>query len=102
MGMLGMGNGAIFQMAPQRFSADIELITGIVVRPAAWVASFSLRTWRAQGYIGKLWNRTALLRGSNDLQCHATPGVWGPMEINLARQRSESHHGLQLQKLSTG
>ncbi len=30
MGMLGMGNGAIFQMAPQRFSADIELITGIV------------------------------------------------------------------------
>lgn len=30
MGMLGMGNGAIFQMAPQRFSTDIELITGIV------------------------------------------------------------------------
>ena len=30
MGMLGMGNGAIFQMAPQRFAADIELITGIV------------------------------------------------------------------------
>lgn len=30
MGMLGMGNGAVFQMAPQRFSADIELITGIV------------------------------------------------------------------------
>lgn len=30
MGMLGMGNGAIFQMAPQRFPADIELTTGIV------------------------------------------------------------------------
>jgi NNP family nitrate/nitrite transporter-like MFS transporter len=30
MGLLGMGNGAIFQIAPQRFSADIELITGIV------------------------------------------------------------------------
>lgn len=30
MGMLGMGNGAIFQMAPQRFPADIELMTGIV------------------------------------------------------------------------
>jgi len=28
--MLGMGNGAIFQMAPQRFPADIELLTGIV------------------------------------------------------------------------
>ena len=30
MGMLGMGNGAVFQLAPQRFSSDIELITGIV------------------------------------------------------------------------
>lgn len=30
MGMMGMGNGAIFQIAPQRFSADIELITGVV------------------------------------------------------------------------
>jgi MFS transporter, NNP family, nitrate/nitrite transporter len=30
MGMLGMGNGAVFQIAPQRFGRDIELITGIV------------------------------------------------------------------------
>ncbi len=30
MGMLGMGNGAIFQMAPQRFPASMELMTGIV------------------------------------------------------------------------
>jgi NNP family nitrate/nitrite transporter-like MFS transporter len=30
MGMLGMGNGAVFQIAPQRFPAHIELITGIV------------------------------------------------------------------------
>jgi NNP family nitrate/nitrite transporter-like MFS transporter len=30
MGMLGMGNGAVFQIAPQRFSSEIELITGIV------------------------------------------------------------------------
>lgn len=30
MGMLGMGNGAVFQIAPQRFFSDIELITGIV------------------------------------------------------------------------
>lgn len=30
MGMLGMGNGAVFQMAPQRFPAEIELVTGIV------------------------------------------------------------------------
>jgi NNP family nitrate/nitrite transporter-like MFS transporter len=30
MGMLGMGNGAVFQMAPQRFPREIELVTGIV------------------------------------------------------------------------
>lgn len=30
MGMLGMGNGAVFQLAPQRFPLDIEIITGIV------------------------------------------------------------------------
>jgi len=30
MGMLGMGNGAVFQIAPQRFPTDIELTTGIV------------------------------------------------------------------------
>lgn len=30
MGMLGMGNGAVFQIAPQRFPGDIELTTGIV------------------------------------------------------------------------
>jgi MFS transporter, NNP family, nitrate/nitrite transporter len=30
MGMLGMGNGAVFQIAPQRFPAEIEITTGIV------------------------------------------------------------------------
>ncbi len=30
LGMLGMGNGAVFQIAPQRFLSEIELITGIV------------------------------------------------------------------------
>lgn len=30
MGMLGMGNGAVFQMVPQRFPAEIEIVTGIV------------------------------------------------------------------------
>jgi len=28
--MLGMGNGAVFQIVPQRFLSEIELITGIV------------------------------------------------------------------------
>jgi MFS transporter, NNP family, nitrate/nitrite transporter len=30
MGSLGMGNGSVFQIAPQRFPGDIELTTGIV------------------------------------------------------------------------
>jgi NNP family nitrate/nitrite transporter-like MFS transporter len=30
MGMLGMGNGAVFQLVPQRFPKEIGIITGIV------------------------------------------------------------------------
>jgi NNP family nitrate/nitrite transporter-like MFS transporter len=30
MGMLGMGNGAVFQLVPQRFPTEIGVITGIV------------------------------------------------------------------------
>jgi NNP family nitrate/nitrite transporter-like MFS transporter len=30
MGLLGMGNGAVFQLVPQRFPARISLVTGIV------------------------------------------------------------------------
>jgi NNP family nitrate/nitrite transporter-like MFS transporter len=30
MGLLGMGNGAIFQLVPQRFPREIGVITGIV------------------------------------------------------------------------
>ena len=30
MGMLGMGNGAVFQMLPQRFPARVGILTGIV------------------------------------------------------------------------
>jgi NNP family nitrate/nitrite transporter-like MFS transporter len=30
MGMLGMGNGSVFQLVPQRFPKEIGVITGIV------------------------------------------------------------------------
>ncbi len=30
MGMLGLGNGAVFQLVPQRFSKEIGIVTGIV------------------------------------------------------------------------
>ena len=35
MGMLGMGNGAVFQLVPQRFPKDIGVVTGLVARPVA-------------------------------------------------------------------
>lgn len=30
MGMLGMGNGAVFQVLPQRFSERVGVLTGLV------------------------------------------------------------------------
>ena len=30
MGLLGMGNGAVFQLVPQRFPAGIGIVTGVV------------------------------------------------------------------------
>ncbi|MCI0462040.1 MAG: MFS transporter [Gemmataceae bacterium] len=43
MGMLGMGNGAVFQLVPQRFPREIGVITGIV-GAAGGVGGFFLPT----------------------------------------------------------
>ncbi len=43
MGMLGMGNGAVFQLVPQRFPREIGVITG-VVGAAGGVGGFFLPT----------------------------------------------------------
>lgn len=43
MGMLGMGNGAVFQLVPQRFPREIGVITGIV-GAAGGVGGFLLPT----------------------------------------------------------
>lgn len=43
MGMLGMGNGAVFQLVPQRFSKEIGVVTG-VVGAAGGVGGFFLPT----------------------------------------------------------
>jgi len=43
MGMLGMGNGAVFQLVPQRFPKEIGVITGIV-GAAGGVGGFFLPT----------------------------------------------------------
>lgn len=43
MGMLGMGNGAVFQLVPQRFAQEIGVVTGIV-GAAGGVGGFFLPT----------------------------------------------------------
>ena len=43
MGLLGMGNGAVFQLVPQRFPKEIGVITGIVGAAGGSAAS-SCRT----------------------------------------------------------
>src|SRR5438309_6129934 len=43
MGLLGMGNGAVFQLVPQRFSKEIGVVTGIV-GAAGGVGGFVLPT----------------------------------------------------------
>lgn len=43
MGLLGMGNGSVFQLVPQRFAKDIGVITGIV-GAAGGVGGFFLPT----------------------------------------------------------
>src|SRR5262245_25592076 len=43
MGMLGMGNGAVFQLVPQRFAKEIGVVTG-VVGAAGGVGGFFLPT----------------------------------------------------------
>ena len=41
MGTLGLGNGAVFQVVPQRFPAAVRPMTGLVARPAGSAASCS-------------------------------------------------------------
>jgi Nitrate/nitrite transporter len=45
MGMLGMGNGAVFQMVPQRFASRVGILTGIVAPPEASVDFCCPRSW---------------------------------------------------------
>jgi NNP family nitrate/nitrite transporter-like MFS transporter len=43
MGLLGMGNGAVFQVVPQRFPREIGVVTGIV-GAAGGIGGFFLPT----------------------------------------------------------
>ena len=47
MGLLGMGNGAVFQIVPQRFSQEIGVVTGIVAQPVGSAGSCCRTSWEA-------------------------------------------------------
>jgi NNP family nitrate/nitrite transporter-like MFS transporter len=42
MATLGVGNGAVFQLVPQRFRHEIGVMTGLVGFGGGWAASISL------------------------------------------------------------
>lgn len=46
---LGMGNGAVFQLVPQRFREEIGVVTGWWAAPAASAASSWPRRWASPG-----------------------------------------------------
>ena len=53
MGMLGMGNGAVFQLVPQRFPQRIGILTGLV-GAAGGLISITVSSWSNQGPHGSI------------------------------------------------
>jgi NNP family nitrate/nitrite transporter-like MFS transporter len=45
MATLGVGNGAVFQLVPQRFRHEIGVMTGLVGFGGAWAGSTSPHRW---------------------------------------------------------
>jgi NNP family nitrate/nitrite transporter-like MFS transporter len=68
MGLLGMGNGAVFQLVPQRFPERIGLVTGIV---------------GAAGGLGGFFLPT-VLGAVKDVTGHYTAGLVGVAVVFLA------------------
>lgn len=59
MAMLGMGNGAVFQMVPQRFPQSVGILTGIV-GAAGGIGGFLLPS-----LLGIVKDRTGFYSGGN-------------------------------------
>ena len=45
MAMLGMGNGAVFQLVPQRFAGRVGVVTGLVAQAGEWAGFFCHSCW---------------------------------------------------------
>jgi MFS transporter, NNP family, nitrate/nitrite transporter len=80
MGMLGMGNGAVFQLLPQRFPTQVGLLTGLV-GAAGGVGGFMLPNILgtlkgASGSYGTGFAVCALLMGSGAVALMYLGPVW--------------------------
>lgn len=76
MAMLGMGNGAVFQMVPQRFASKVGIMTG-VVGAAGGLGGFFLPS-----FLGTVKDRTGSF-GSGFLACSAIVFVVAAILLHL-------------------
>jgi NNP family nitrate/nitrite transporter-like MFS transporter len=113
MGMLGMGNGAVFQLVPQRFPKEIGVITGVVgaaggvggfVLPnllgglkeltdsySGGFLIFALAGFVCAGlllYVGRSWEGAFLAQGG--LAATAEPSATHPAAVEPAAEASVS------------
>jgi NNP family nitrate/nitrite transporter-like MFS transporter len=82
MALLGMGNGAVFQLVPQRFPGEIGVITGLV-GAAGGLGGFML-----PNALGSLRQLTQSYGGG--FLAFALAGVSGAIALFFVRRRWES------------
>jgi nitrate/nitrite transporter NarK len=71
LGLLGMGNGAVFQLVPQRFSERMGLVTGIVGAAGGSADSSCHRSLALRGM-----SQAAIISGFSSWQVSFSPERW--------------------------
>ena len=82
MGLLGMGNGAVFQLVPQRFADRIGIVTG-VVGAAGGLGGFCL---------------PSLLGAAKDVTGSYAPGLAGDRDRLHGRRGRAAAAGLAVER----
>src|SRR5437016_4733068 len=87
MGMMGMGNGAVFQLLPQRFPDRVGLLTGLV-GAAGGLGGFFLAFYSRSDQAANraVFGRTFPLRGRFLCRCFDLVAAWNQMADELARR----------------